>query len=351
MWKQLFEVSLFIVAFFAANSDSANDNDCTLLLNELNTGSPGAVKNKDFIELEAMCENERRLDSLQGYKIIGISAGVGANKKKQEMTIDLIINLWNEKMKVSNLFTIGSKNVPNVDLTEASPFFSYRNKYTGNTNSMFSFLTKSDNQLNAIAIIYKKGFSFPQLVLNNKNPFIAINNEIQDLIKSNLVDMMVYGKRATYDSCELFTNLWSEYANKQYVIREFDNAAKDDRTLNRCAFDRLPFVPEKFKLGAASPGKENDCTGTTFFLENYMSEMIQPGTIEAFDSNDIADVFTQDDSPRCSASVHASAYESIPDGVIERTIEREIDDATRSSCTSLNLGVNVGNIAQDVDAT
>lgn len=70
-------------------------------------------------------------------------------------------------MKSDNdLFTISTKNVPNVDLKTDSPFVNYRNKFTGNTKSLQSFFNKEINNLHAIAIVYKKSYTFPELVLN-----------------------------------------------------------------------------------------------------------------------------------------------------------------------------------------
>lgn len=266
MKNLVFTLSLFIIAVLKPQiNGSFGESDCHLVINEFNTGSPNAVKNNEFIELKQNCGDERKIVSLQGYKVIGISAGVGVGtNNKQEMTIDLIINLWNEKMK-SDFFTIGAQNVQNIDLSVSSSFVTFRNKYTGNTKSMRSFFTKTNTFLYAIAIIYKKSFTFPELVLTDKKPFININNEILELIKTNLLDMVVYGQKAPFETCDLFTNLCNDFANKEYVLREFDNK-KTDRTLNRCTFDSTPFVPEKFKIGAPSPGKDNDCTGAQFFF-------------------------------------------------------------------------------------
>lgn len=78
-----------------------------------------------------ICVNERRSNSLQGYKIIGISVGADVTKKKQEMSIDLIANLWNEKLK-GDYFTIGAESLQRADIQPKSPFLTYSNKFTGN---------------------------------------------------------------------------------------------------------------------------------------------------------------------------------------------------------------------------
>lgn len=94
----MFSVLFIIIAISIAYSKcQSGEDDCNLVLNEINTRSPKLLKNQDFIELKMICANKRKSDSLQGYKVIGISTGL--DKGKQVMTIDLIVNLWNEKLK------------------------------------------------------------------------------------------------------------------------------------------------------------------------------------------------------------------------------------------------------------
>lgn len=257
-------VMLFIVAFLLsqnnetfATNDENDEKKCVVVTNELNTGSLSAVKNNDFIELKRICGNQGKIESLQGYKVIGITVGVGANNK-QEMTIDMVVNLWNEKFK-SDFYTIRSKN---ADMDTASPYVSYKNKYTGGTKSVASFFTKNNNNLYVIAIVHKKKFTFPQLVLNKKKPYLSVNSEILELIKSNLVDMIVYGQKAPFEKCDVFSNLCNDYGNKEYVLREFDNTVKGiDRSLNRCAL-----CQKNLKLVRLHQAERMTVLVQTFFL-------------------------------------------------------------------------------------
>lgn len=282
-----------IIALIQCQSDETleseveieSNNECRLVINEINTANPGIVKNQDFIELKMMCSEQRKSDSLQGFKVLGISAGPDSTSK-QVMSIDLVVNLWNQKFKNNEFFTIGAASVANVDLQPNSPYFGYRNKYTGNSQSMLSFLNKGNKNLHAIAIVYKKGYGFPELALNQKKPFLNIDSDLQHLIKTNLVDLVVYARKAPFEDCELFTNLHEDYANKLYILREFDNSKKD-RTLNRCSFSGKAFTPEKFKLGSPTPGTENDCKGTHFFIEQILPELTNPIQNKAFDSDNV----------------------------------------------------------------
>lgn len=112
------------------------------------------------------------------------------------LTIDLVISLWNSKTNEQGIFTCGTASTPDVDMLITDPFFVYRNKFTANTQSLYmAFLNKANKHLRAI--VYKRGYSFPELVINAKKLFITVNREIEELLKGNLVDLIVYGRKAT----------------------------------------------------------------------------------------------------------------------------------------------------------
>lgn len=89
--------------------------------------------------------------------------------------------------------------------------------------------------------------------------------------------MVVYERRAAFDQCELFSDLFPDYENRKYVLREIDDDDHDvDYTLNRCALETNGFVTEKFKLGKPTPADENDCSGGDFILEEHLLEVKNP---------------------------------------------------------------------------
>lgn len=333
--SNFFVAVLLCCSVFFLQSNTASD-ECSFLINELNTRSPANIKNREFVELKMVCVNERKIDSLQGYKVLGIT--IGSDSKK--MTIDLIVNLWNERLK-SDYYTIGAESLPNADIQPKSPYFTFRNKLTGNSRTMQMFFNKNDVELHAIAVVYKKGYTFSELILNSKKPFINIDSDIEKVIKENLVDLVVYGGKVPFEKCALFSNLCNDYADKNYILREFDN--NKDRTLNRCSFDGIPFSPDKFKLGSPTPGGENDCTGGHFVLEQYLAVATSPNSIEAFDADNDMDM------DHCTATFDASIYQNIDDDTIEKFIEEESLVASKSSCSALDLGANSGNIANEAD--
>lgn len=336
------------------NVDDDDDDRCTVLINELNTGSPGILHNKDFIELFADCTNKKKKSnslSLQGYKLIGISTGSGASDR---MLIDLVVNLWNAKTNRDSFFTIGTPTVRNTEITTESPYVVYRNKFSGSTRDNQIFMMTGNRHLHAIALLYKNMNNFPEITLSMKNPYIVINDDLKDLIKNNLVDVVVYGRKAPYDNCVLFIDLYNDYANMEYILREFDNNVEGiDRTLNRCAVDSTEaFVPNQFKLGLPTPGSTNDCTGTHFILEPHLSDLSDPLQQRPFDSDNqdaIDQSLMEVDNAQCTSSTDLSAYASTSVGAIEMEIQSENILAQDDSCSSLQLGANDGNLAEALD--
>lgn len=329
------------------------EDNCAVIINELNTGSPENVKKSDFIELKLLCDSDNPKSlSLQGFKIVGMSFEKTSNS--QRMSIDLVINLWNSKFNVNTkLFTIGTENVANTEMNTKSGYVTYRNKLTGSVQSLNMFLNKGSKNVHAIAILYKKDYAFPEIVLNAKNPILNIDDKMRDLIKTHLVDMIVYSRKAPYEQCDIFTKLCEEYLNKQYILREFDNTQMD-RTLNRCSFDKNAFTPDKFKLGKATPGIENDCSGPNFMLQNHLSQLTDNLSNKPFDDDNIEEniaISEQIDSPQCSGSFDASTYEQLSDDLIEERIRKETQAAQENECSSLDLASGVGNVADELDRT
>lgn len=124
------------------------------------------------------------------------------------MTIDFVVNLWNSKINEQNMFTIRTKVVSNTDMNFNSVYVAYRNKFSKNMQTISSFLTKDNKHIHAIALLNKAKYAFPEIVLNAKTLFIIINEKIQEIIKTNLVDLVVYATKEPYDNCNIFTNLY-----------------------------------------------------------------------------------------------------------------------------------------------
>lgn len=221
-----------------------------MVINEVNTGNPGIIEKKNFIELKIICDGGR---SLRGYKLIGISAGTGHGSNVNSMTVDLVVSLWNSKVGENGMFTIGAGNVPNVDMSSESEFVSYRNKFLKNTPTRYAFFNKGNKHVHAIALLYKNSYSFPELVINDNKQYIPIDSQIEELIKSNLIDLVVYGRKAPYHYCEIFINLYNEYATKDWQSRQYEPQVNFTTTMHSMKsspiepIERVPFAVNRYK--------------------------------------------------------------------------------------------------------
>lgn len=136
-----------------------------LVINEVNTGSPARLAKNDFIELKMLCDSDTQIKSLQGHKLIGLPAGERSSENTQQVTIDLVVNLWNSEINEKNMFTIGVDGVPNVDMNCKSTLVTYQNKFSGNVQTIDSFLKKGNKHIHANALLFKNSYSFSEITL------------------------------------------------------------------------------------------------------------------------------------------------------------------------------------------
>lgn len=137
---------------------------------------------------------------------------------------DLVMSLWNAKTTDGGFLTDGgffTTSVPNVDMLNTESSSNYRNKLTGNSYTLSAFLNKASKHLHAIAIVYKKSYSFLY-----KN----MNSEMQELIKSNLVDLIVYERKAPYDK-------W-KYSRNYCRMDGSDDSSRNSHCCCRCRHQR-----------------------------------------------------------------------------------------------------------------
>lgn len=227
---------LFIIILSCINS---YDCQSRIVINEINSDDPSKPEKNEFIELVAFGK-KRPSDSetsqleelsLRGYKILIISA---YQQGAKGATIELIANLWNHKIQ-NSFFVFGGIGIENADLKVDSSWVTYRGKFTKKTPSLFGFFSNANIYPHAVALVYRHD-GFPDIKLSEKRPYIKITSDIKQLISDTLVDMVVYGRRAVAEQCEIFEELHDDFRNQKYLLREFDvpTDSKKDYSLNRC---------------------------------------------------------------------------------------------------------------------
>lgn len=313
--------SLLISAFLF----SLVQSECDIVINEINMADPHNFGKREFIELKSTCGDNI---PLRGYKLIGF------NCQSTSGTIDLIVTLWNLRTK-NGFFTIGGHEVLTADLKVPSDYIKFKNSFDDKQGqTITSFFAKKD--LRAIGLLYdkEKTNSFKDFTLPKKNS--KINDAIIDQMKKYLIDLVVFGEKKSCDKCKIFERINHEFTAKKYILREFPNSNKDI-SLNRCAVESTGFLPEKFKLGNPTPGKENDCTGPHFLTEDYIPVNVIPAYVDDYDDSEGASCSNQ---PTCTAPI-----QPIDDDMIEEAVCVANATSTRDICTSLMLNPDGSNTA------
>lgn len=317
---------------------SALCDNCKVVINEINTIDPKKPQTKEFIELKSTCDQNV---ALRGYKLIGFECYGSTGK------IVFVVNLWNSRIK-SRYFTIsgsdidGDLKVPNENIKFTSGFSTKKN-----VQPVSSFFT--NQRLSAIGLLYEEKQPFNDIKLTERHTELILNEKLIEILKKNLVDMVVYGSKNSCDKCKLFEIIREDFANKKYSLREFaTNNKNQDISLNRCALEGLGFLPEKFKLGKPTPGKMNDCTGPHFMLEDYVLSVMPP-VLSVISNDDFDDLNGASCSkePGCtSSSIQQTDFDQITTQRIEQVMSEANASSSSNACTPMNLFPEGGNTEQ-----
>lgn len=303
-----------------------------VVINELNIIDPEKLERKEFIELKSTINGDKSL-SLRGYKIIGLSAS------ETDTIIELVVNLWNEKIDASGLFTIGGELLKNANMKLPNRYIKFRqiNAPRG-VSSMSNFLKNGRKRLNAIGLLYGYNNPFNEITIgdNNKEQFLRVNDDIKKILKDSLVDLVVYAKTCPFNRCNIYEEIHPNYVNRKYALREFPSPIENDITLNRCTIENEGFLPEKIKLGKRTPNAENDCTGTRFIVEDHLPDVTRPVVSTHIYSSELQrnDVELE---PSCTSNRDASEYFSISEPLVIQSIEKITQSTQTDSCTLLQL--------------
>lgn len=318
---------------------------CGFVINEVNVIDPSKPEKKEFIEMMSTCEES--YVALRGYKLIGINAG---KKADSVATIELVITLWNEHISGSKYFTVGGSDITHANLKVPDPKIKFRESFHSGISSITNFISNGNRNLNAIGLLYDRGNSFSEITLTADKNFIRIDANILEILKKYMVDMVVYTKLHDRDRCNIFEEINADLANKKYALREFTSTPGRDITLNRCALELTGFLPEKFKIGKATPGSDNDCTGAHYILEDHILDVIPPvisrHTYPTEYEGEIIDYMYE---PECTSSIERTEYFMAREDEILESIANATTESENSVCTPQFLYPDGANTAEIVD--
>lgn len=332
------EINIITAYSNVTGMDNVLEDDCRLIINEINVDDPSKPEKREYIELSTNCASEK---SLRGFKLLGLSANIIP-------TIDLVVHFWNAKIS-NKYFLIGGIDVQNADFSVTSDYVQFGTKYNKQT-SLMNFIGNGNRNLKAIVLIYNKNHAFNEFTIKKGEPRIKITNDMKATIREYIVDMVVYGRQAQNDKCQLFEDIYPDFINRKYALREYDQENKEDLSLNHCSLDGAAFAPEKFRLGKKTPGTENDCTGRAFFLEDKILNVL-PMYYDVRTDSLLDEMNYEHISGECSSSISRSDYRSISVGQVNKEIQTELTAAEHNSCTKLLLSPDSGNIRLELDSS
>ena len=158
-------------------------------------------------------------------------------------------------------------------------------------SSLFKFMASKTRQETpyGIALLYGPN-SHPELrKFSQTQQTIIIDQSLKTFLSSSIIDLVVVGTSASHaftDRCLIFDELCPKFViphERKYVLYDVNSGSRD-LSLNRCSGGRLDnFLPEVFKLGAPSPGKTNDCSGSSLLqiLSRVEDESDPPSSFQA----------------------------------------------------------------------
>lgn len=295
----MYNIKKTILIFFIIFCYSAA-KDCELRLNEINSDNPSKEEQMEFIELTVFGICKTYMD-LGQWRILFVK-GFSTSHYKPEPTVLGYISFPHGKTKprTNGLFLIGPDELkPDISFKSNNVYL--RHLFNVGT-SLTSFIPNGNKVPHAILLLKidkKDATTFHNYFQISHHRVVSIDTAKSDLIKTYLIDMVVYSRKASYDKCSIFEEWVPRFTDKQYVLTDYNTNNHKDYSLNRCTASRDPFLPEYFKVGKLTPGKRNDCTGPIFILTDFLAASFPTS------SKIGTSVSNPDDPSTSSSSYHA----------------------------------------------
>ena len=211
---------LIVSLIIALNNQGQGEPSCSVVINELNSDVPmhgGEKEHGEFIELKG--NNCQRGKTLCDYMLLLVEEYSNKLKKPQ---IVMSIDLYYQKLSNSGFFVIGSSEVKgNMKFSDAG--ISFKEQVNSKSTISSYFATSKTNAISngnkypmALLLLKDKGHTsktFNNLKLSVCDPKthrvtkvndIAIDEEIETILRNSLVDLVIYARRSIYYNCGFF---------------------------------------------------------------------------------------------------------------------------------------------------
>lgn len=320
----------FIWILITLLQTKSSESDCNVIINEADIDNLEKLERNEFIELKSYCDQaEAGNYPLRSLKVIGITA-----KNNRVPTIDLVATLWNERTDNSGYYVIGGLGIENANMKINSDYIKCRKKLV--QNSMNNFLTNGNDELHAILLLNGKSSPLSTIVLTTQRPVLPISQDVLKVLNEFTVDMIVYGRRAPSERCDIFEQIYPDFTNMKYALRDYDTETGTiEYSLNRCGAETNGFLPGKIKLGIPSPGQENDCRGPHFILEDHLENIADSTRVSPMNYELLGE--TEDNYQTCTSRMDASQYYATRSDKVHSEVQTIVSAVHHDVCTSLQL--------------
>ena len=354
---------------------------CKICLNEINIDNSEVPEIHEFLELGKCGCNEMQQPSKENYMLLVLKE---YEKQKNGPVIVLHINLETMKslwLQSSSYFLIASHELSVLpDLSFSHPDVGFRKKRKRTrmqvdlgieaTSQKFHFedvLENGNKAVMAVVLLQQKWSTSENIrnlftqyklltgVSDDNFESILITNEIEMLIKENLVDVALYSRKTLFNSCSLFLRI-GRYLDATKTIRiasEWDLTNHVEVSVNHCPKpggqeETDFFMFTNFKLGPPTPKAINNCEGPHFELLSNIPTILLNTPFDTVSHSQRIDI-----PEACSSSTHVIDYHNLDEDAVvmqrDCVISKAANTASLDSCTCTSSDTNTLNLGDSVE--
>lgn len=258
---------MFIVSTIVAPANAA------IQFSEVNTDCPNTPEHCEFIEVvNRDCNEYLWWSKPRGAYIIGVSAWhkLGRGENEQYPVVRFLLDLSKATITQNQQYlTICGRDIScDIKFWNAAIYTNTSTDHRRIGHHRASYMDNGNDYPMVLFLLL--GVDDMDSIKTNLAPYSPTTVTIQDrfdqhkvdLVKRNLRDVIVYGRRTPCQGCRWIEKIMNEvapirsdavYASVSYVNREFDHDGFADLSLNKCNGST------SYVLASPTPGKENNC--------------------------------------------------------------------------------------------
>jgi len=257
---------------------------CNLLINEILT-SEGENSDRQYIEVTEKCGRRSRLKStskMEGVVVLAVQAAEPGHVDRS----------WSGKIVLSVELAGTMHSIPGSSKTDDKYYYVIGNSErvgqvfqktisVASSQPPYAGLIPPESDIpvavTLLRFTLKERSSINKLLFNIKTQaegFIPITQDLEGIIKTHLIDMIVYGTRISDTDAEFFRRLHTEFPSfihSSMFSSQSTNSVGTRDSFSRCSNHNAPFAVSNFKKTTQTPGSRNTCN-----VGNTLEDLIYP---------------------------------------------------------------------------